>query len=72
MNLDILSIFLTVQKYFFVALSFLYLIFSIIIVKQIAVMARDIKDKLNPIIVSFSYIQLAFSICVIFLTLLWL
>jgi len=72
MNLDIVPIFLTIQKVFFIILSFFYLIFSIIVTKQVSSMVKDIKDKLNPILTSISFVQLVFSIFIIILTLFWL
>ena len=72
LNLDITEIFLTIQRIFFITLSFLYLAFSVIIVKQVGNITKDIKDKLNPLLVSLSFGQLIFSAFVIFLTVFWL
>ena len=72
LELDIASIFLIIQKIFFIIISLLFLVFSSIVVKQVKKMDKDIKDKLNPFLISLSFIQLAFSIFVIFLTIFWL
>jgi hypothetical protein len=72
LELDIASIFLIIQKIFFIILSLLFLVFSSIVVKQVKKMAKDIEDKLNPFLISLSFIQLAVSIFVIFLTIFWL
>lgn len=71
-NFDILPWFLVAQKIFFIACSIIYLIFSLIVVKQITSMSKNIKDKFNSVLISFSYLNLAFAIFLIFLVILWL
>lgn len=72
MNLDIMPIFLIIQKIFFIACSLLYLVFSIIAFRQVTYMARDVKDKFNPVLISISFIQLIFAVFVLFLVIIWL
>ena len=47
----------------------IYLIFAVIVVKQTAMMTKNVNDKFNPILVTISYIHLAFSLLLVFLTL---
>lgn len=47
----------------------IYLIFAFIIVKQTAMMTKNVNDKFNPILVTISYLHLAFSILLVLLTL---
>lgn len=60
---------LLIQKSFFVLGAILYLIFSLVVVKQTSMMSRNVKDKFNSVLITFSYIHLAFSIFLVFLTL---
>lgn len=71
MNLTIewTSFFLLAQKAFFVICSFLYLIFALIVVKQVTSMSKNITDKFNSILIIFSYVHLIFSVLLIILTL---
>jgi len=70
MNLDInnlMPLFLTVLKIFFIACSLFYLIFSLIVVKQVTSMTKNIKDKFNSILISFSFIHLAAAAVLVFM-----
>lgn len=71
-DIDILSWFLVAQKVFFIACSIIFFIFSLLVVKQVTSMSKNIKDRFNSILVSFSYISLAFAIFLIFLVVVWL
>jgi hypothetical protein len=62
---NIESYFFIFTKAFFVLSSLIYLVFSLIVVKQVTSMAKSVKDKFNPILVTFSYLHLAFSIFLI-------
>ena len=57
--------FLIVIKVFFILGSILNLIFSFIVVKQVASMSKNINDKFNFILVIFSYIYLTLSVILI-------
>jgi hypothetical protein len=58
---------LLTSKIFFLACSGLYFVFSLIVVKQVTSMSKSVKDKFNPILISFSYLHLIFSIILFFL-----
>lgn len=73
MNLtNFLPYFLLAQKLFFIACSLIYFIFSLIVVKQVTSMSKNVKDKFNPILITFSFVHLIFSGILIFLVILWL
>lgn len=59
------SYLLVITKGFFIFASFIYLIFALIVVKQVTTMSKNIVDIFNPIVVIFSYIHLAFVIFLI-------
>lgn len=59
--------FLLAEKSFFVFCAVFYLIFAIIVVKQVTMLSKNIKDKFNSILITFSLIHLAFSVFLIFL-----
>jgi hypothetical protein len=63
---------LLIQKSFFVLGAIMYFIFSLVVVKQTSMMSRNVKDKFNSVLITFSYIHLAFSIFLVFLTLVML
>ena len=62
---DLNSFLLPVIKIFFIILSFLYLIFSIIVVRQVVTMSKSVKDKFNQYLTIFSLIHLIFSVVLI-------
>ena len=72
MNLDIMPYFLIAQKIFFAACSLIYFVFSLIVVKQVTSMSKNVHDKFNPVLITFSFIHLIFSGILIFLVLIWL
>ena len=49
-------------KVFFIISSLLYSIFSLIVVKQVTSMSKNITDKFNLILIIFSYLHLLFSV----------
>ena len=49
--------------------SLIYLIFAVIVVKQTTMMTKNVSDKFNPVLVAIAYIHLAFSVLLVFLTL---
>lgn len=63
------NFFLLLVKVFFILGTCLYMVFSIIVVKQISNISKHIHTRLNPVLVIFSYIHLIFSLFLIFLTL---
>lgn len=69
---NLTPVFLIIQKIFFIACSLFYLIFALIVVKQVTSMSKNVKDKFNPILISFSFIHLIFSVFLIFIVIAWL
>ena len=65
---DFNSIFLILTRIFFMIGSILYLVFAIIVVRQVAMMAKNVYDKFNGVLVTFSYLHLAFSLGLVLLT----
>lgn len=62
------SYFFGITKIFFIICSLLYLVFALIVVKQVNSMSKSVSDKLNPILIIFSYIHLALSVFLILTT----
>ena len=60
---------LLLTKLFFIIGALIYLVFAVIVVKQTTTMSKNVHDKFNAILISFSYLHLAFSIFLILLTL---
>ena len=61
--------FLGVEKTFFVILAVLYIIFSVVVVRQVTSLSRNVSGKFNIVLTVISYINLAFSFFLVFLTL---
>lgn len=57
--------FFGLTKIFLVLFSFLYLIFALIVVKQVTSMSKSVTDKFNSLLVLFSYCHLGFSVFLI-------
>jgi hypothetical protein len=57
------------QKISFTLGSLIYLVFAVIVVKQTTMMTKNVNDKFNPVLVAISYLHLAFSVSLVFLTL---
>ncbi len=45
----------------------IYLIFALIVVKQVGTMSKNVKDKFNGILITFSYLHLVMAIILIFM-----
>ena len=60
------------EKAGFVLGSIIYFIFSLVIVKQVNSMTKNIKEMFNFVLISFAYIHLAFSVFLILLILILL
>ena len=54
----------------FVLGSILYLIFAIIVVKQVSTMSKNVYDKFNYVLIIFSYLHLIFAAFLVLLTVL--
>lgn len=59
------SYFFGATKIFLIIFSFLYLIFALIVVKQVTSMSKSVQDKFNYVLIIFSFIHLAFSVFLI-------
>lgn len=66
------TLMLLAGKLFVILGTILYLIFSIVIVKQVTAMSQNVYDKFNGILIAFSYLHLAFSIFLILLAIILL
>lgn len=69
MNIDINSIMQLIWKYSFVAGALIYVVFAFVVVKQVTTMSRNVKDKFNAILITFSYLHLVFSLLLVLFTL---
>jgi hypothetical protein len=52
--------------------GFVYLVFAVVIVRQVNSMSKIIHDKFNIILIVFSYLHLAFAILLLILAILLL
>lgn len=66
---NLTNYFFGATKIFFIACSLLYLVFSLIVVKQVTSMSKSVQDKFNHILIVFSFIHLGFSVFLILTTL---
>jgi hypothetical protein len=57
-----------IEKASFVLGAILYLIFALVVVKQVGSMTKNVFDKFNSILVAFSYLHIAFAVFLVFLT----
>ncbi|HWS49199.1 MAG TPA: DUF5657 family protein [Candidatus Methanoperedens sp.] len=55
------------EKIFGVLGAIIYLIFALVIVKQVGTMSKNIKDKFNGLLIIFSYIHLAAAVLLVFI-----
>jgi len=65
---DINSIFTLLFRIFFLLGSVFYVVFAVVVVRQVAMMSKNVYDKFNSILIIFSYLHLAFSIFLVLLT----
>lgn len=54
-------------KVFGILGALIYLVFSLVITKQVGTMTKNIKDKFNGVLIVFSYLHLAAAILLVFL-----
>ncbi len=66
---EINALMLMAQKLFFVLGAIFYLFFSAVVVKQTTMMSKNVKDKFNAVLITFSYLHLGFAAFLILLTL---
>jgi hypothetical protein len=60
------------EKFFFVVGTVLYTIFALVVVKQTTMMSKNVSDKLNYILILFSYLHLLFSVLLVIMAILLL
>ncbi|MFA6602633.1 MAG: DUF5657 family protein [Candidatus Shapirobacteria bacterium] len=66
---DFSAYILLFQKIVFVIGALIYLVFAIIIVRQVTTMTKNVNDSFNPFLIIFSYLHLIFAIFLVLLTL---
>lgn len=57
------------EKASFVLGAVLYVIFAMVVVKQVGTMSKNVNDKFNSVLIAFSYLHFAFAVILVFLTL---
>lgn len=67
MIVDFDSLLSLLEKIFEVVGSLIYLIFALVIVKQVNTMTKNVKDKFNGILITISYLHLMVAIMLAFL-----
>lgn len=67
--LDFNLIILLFQKIIFVLGALIYLVFAIIVVRQVTTMTKNVNDSFNPALIIFSYLHLLFALFLVLLTL---
>lgn len=63
------SYLLIVEKLSFILGAIIYVVFSLVVVKQVSSMSKNVHDKFNAILIVFSYLHLLFAIGLVLLTL---
>jgi hypothetical protein len=58
---------LLAEKLFGVLGAIIYLVFAIVVVKQVGSMSKNVKDKFNGVLITFSYIHLVAAVALVFL-----
>ena len=48
--------------------AIVYLVFAVVVVKQVGAMTKNVKDMFNGILVAISYLHLIFALLLVFLT----
>jgi len=69
MMTDFSGFFHFLEKLLGITGSVIYLIFALVIVKQVNTMSKNVKDKFNGILITISYVHLLGAILLIFLAL---
>ena len=49
----------------------LYLIFAVVIVKQVSMMTKNVYDKFNGVVIALSYIHLALAVFLMLMSIIW-
>lgn len=66
---DLGGLFHLLEKILGIAGSAVYLIFALVVVKQVNTMSKNVKDKFNKILITISYLHLLGAILLVFLAL---
>jgi len=66
---ELSSVFDFLEKFLGIAGSVIYLIFALVVVKQVNTMSKNVKDKFNSILITISFIHLLGAILLVFLAL---
>ena len=64
---DLNNYLVILEKIFGVLGALIYLIFSLVIVKQVGTMTKNVKDKFNGVLIAFSYMHLIAAVLLVFL-----
>jgi len=64
---DFGNYFLLIEKIFGVLGALIYVIFAVVMVKQVGMMTKNVKDKFNGILIVFSYLHLIAAVLLVFL-----
>ena len=48
--------------------AIVYLVFAVVVVKQVGAMTKNVKDMFNGVLIAISYIHLILAIMLVFLT----
>lgn len=56
-----------IEKIFGILGALIYLIFSLVVVKQVGTMTKNVKDKFNGVLIVISYLHLMAAVLLVFL-----
>ncbi len=68
---DLSGYFLILERIFAIIGTGLYLIFAIVIVKQVSMMSKNVYDKFNGVVIVVSYIHLALAVFLMLMSIIW-
>lgn len=68
---DATKYFILLERIFAIMGVGLYLIFAIVILKQVSMMTKNVYDKFNVIVIIISYIHLALAISLLLVSIVW-
>lgn len=60
-----------VEKIFALMGTGIYLIFAIVVVKQVSMMTKNVYDKFNGVVIFFSYVHLLLAIFLMLMSITW-
>lgn len=67
-----INIYLSIlERIFAVIGTGVYLIFAIVIVKQVSMMSKNVYDKFNSVVIIFSYIHLVLAVFLMLMSIVW-